>query len=63
MTAFVRKSNKYLFWVPKRAATKQTWPSYLDNSVAGGITAGDGPLETIVRECGKLCHSSEATKG
>ena len=61
-TAFVKRDNEYLFWVPRRAATKQTWPGCLDNSVAGGITAGDNPWETIVRECGgafsrfdKLC--------
>ncbi|KAK0541037.1 hypothetical protein OC835_000357 [Tilletia horrida] len=38
-------------WVPKRAATKPTWPSYLDNTVAGGITAGDSQGESIIREC------------
>lgn len=38
-------------WVPRRSASKATWPSYLDNSVAGGITSGDAPFETIVREC------------
>ncbi|WFD36494.1 thiamine diphosphokinase [Malassezia cuniculi] len=38
-------------WVPQRSRTKQTWPGYLDNSVAGGITAGESVLETVVREC------------
>ncbi|WFD18601.1 thiamine diphosphokinase [Malassezia caprae] len=38
-------------WVPKRSSTKSTWPGFYDNSVAGGITAGDGPLATVVREC------------
>ncbi|KAM0789109.1 hypothetical protein ACM66B_003164 [Microbotryomycetes sp. NB124-2] len=38
-------------WVPKRSATKQTWPGYLDNTVAGGISAGDTPFDSIVREC------------
>lgn len=38
-------------WVPRRSATKQTWPNYLDNTVAGGITAGDLPRESIIREC------------
>lgn len=27
------------------------WPSYLDNTVAGGITAGDTPYASILREC------------
>lgn len=47
-------------WIPKRSSTKPTyvprtdkrrWPGYYDNSVAGGITAGEGPLATVVREC------------
>ncbi|CAD6884399.1 unnamed protein product [Tilletia controversa] len=38
-------------WIPRRAANKATWPSYLDNTVAGGITAGDSQGESIVREC------------
>lgn len=38
-------------WTPRRAATKATWPSYLDNSVAGGITSGDKPRESMIREC------------
>lgn len=37
-------------WVPKRAKTKQTWPGYLDNSVAGGITCGITPFECAVKE-------------
>lgn len=38
-------------WVPRRAKSKSTWPGYLDNSVAGGISAGDAPYESMVREC------------
>ena len=37
-------------WVPKRARTKPTWPGYLDNSVAGGIPAGLGVFESLVKE-------------
>lgn len=43
----------YHIWVPKRASTKATWPGYLDNSAAGGISAGDMPFESMVRECGE----------
>lgn len=43
----------YRIWVPRRAKDKSTWPGYLDNSVAGGITAGDGQYESMVRECGE----------
>lgn len=37
-------------WVPRRSSTKQTYPSMLDNSVAGGIAAGELPFESLVRE-------------
>ncbi|PWN17989.1 hypothetical protein BCV69DRAFT_301729 [Microstroma glucosiphilum] len=46
-------------WVPRRSASKATWPSYLDNSVAGGITSGDAPFESIVRECQEEASLSE----
>ena len=41
---------QYKIWVPRRAATKQTWPGYLDNSVAGGIDAGRGVFDCAVKE-------------
>jgi len=40
-------------WVPRRAATKQTYPGMLDNSVAGGISAGESAFECLVREAGE----------
>ncbi|KAI0634204.1 NUDIX hydrolase domain-like protein [Trametes polyzona] len=43
-------SARYKLWVPRRAATKQTWPGYLDNSVAGGIEAGLGVFDCVVKE-------------
>ncbi|KAH9903476.1 nudix hydrolase 20 [Cubamyces lactineus] len=42
--------KEYKIWVPRRAATKQTWPGYLDNSVAGGIEAGLGVFDCVVKE-------------
>lgn len=51
MTAFVRNPSKGLqLWVPRRAKTKSTYPSMLDNTVAGGIATGERPSECIVRE-------------
>ncbi|KAJ1848457.1 hypothetical protein LPJ73_003968 [Coemansia sp. RSA 2703] len=38
-------------WVGKRAATKQTWPGYLDQIVAGGIGNGMGVRESVIKEC------------
>lgn len=37
-------------WVPRRAKTKQSWPGFYDNSVAGGIPAGYGVFESLVKE-------------
>ncbi|KAL9088896.1 MAG: hypothetical protein Q9165_005953 [Trypethelium subeluteriae] len=37
-------------WVPRRAKTKQTYGGFLDNSVAGGIAAGEPAFECLVRE-------------
>ncbi|KAJ2877988.1 hypothetical protein FB639_003551 [Coemansia asiatica] len=38
-------------WVAKRSATKQTWPGYLDQIVAGGIGNGMGAGESVIKEC------------
>ncbi len=36
--------------MPKRAMGKHTYPGMLDNTVAGGVTAGEAVFETLVRE-------------
>ncbi|KAJ7437210.1 NUDIX hydrolase domain-like protein [Mycena galericulata] len=38
-------------WTPKRAKNKSTWPSYFDNTVAGGIPSGMPVFEALVKEC------------
>lgn len=38
------------YWVAQRAANKQTYPGMLDNTVGGGISTGEMPFESIVRE-------------
>ncbi|EPS32608.1 hypothetical protein POX_d05232 [Penicillium oxalicum] len=50
MTGYVEDSTGLKFWVPRRAKTKQTYPSMLDNTVAGGMSTGEIPFECIVRE-------------
>ncbi|MCJ1312220.1 hypothetical protein MMC25_005894 [Agyrium rufum] len=50
MTAYTMTSNGMSIWVPRRAKTKQTFASMLDNSVAGGISADETPFESLVRE-------------
>ncbi|KAH7337492.1 NUDIX hydrolase domain-like protein [Rhizoctonia solani] len=44
-------TSDYRIWVPRRSKTKQTWPGFLDNSVAGGIPGGMTPFESMVKEC------------
>ncbi|MCJ1378508.1 hypothetical protein MMC17_001607 [Xylographa soralifera] len=50
MTAYTEGPNGIMIWVPRRSSTKSTYPSMLDNTVAGGITAGEEPFESLVRE-------------
>lgn len=53
MTAYVKSKDageEMKIWVPRRAATKQTYGGMLDNTVAGGIATGESPFESLVRE-------------
>ena len=50
MTAYTKTKEGMKIWVPRRAASKQTYGGMLDNSVAGGITAGESAFESLVRE-------------
>lgn len=51
MTAYT--TNPLRIWVPKRNVSKSTYGGMLDNSVAGGISAGMGAFETLVKESGE----------
>ncbi|SPN99163.1 related to thiamin pyrophosphokinase [Cephalotrichum gorgonifer] len=50
MTAYVGSGRDMKIWVAKRSAKIFTYPGKLDTSVAGGVKAGDSPLECIVAE-------------
>ncbi len=50
MTVYTRTAEGMKFWIPRRNASKSTWPGMLDQAVAGGIAVGESPLECIVRE-------------
>ena len=43
-------TNELKLWIPRRAATKQTYPGMLDNTVGGAITADEDQFECMVRE-------------
>ncbi|TXT12471.1 uncharacterized protein COLE_02881 [Cutaneotrichosporon oleaginosum] len=51
MTAYEGEGGSMKIWVPRRSPTKATWPGMLDNTVAGGITAGMTPRDTMIKEC------------
>ncbi|SLM40315.1 thiamine pyrophosphokinase [Lasallia pustulata] len=50
MTVYVKTTEGMKIWVPRRARNKQTYGGMLDNSVAGGISTGEKPLDSLVRE-------------
>ncbi|CAK7198173.1 hypothetical protein SEUCBS139899_000831 [Sporothrix eucalyptigena] len=52
LTAYVKDgtTGEVKIWVPRRAADKSTYPSMLDNTVAGGLVTGEDPFECVVRE-------------
>lgn len=50
MTGYVEDESGLKIWVPRRSKDKQTYPSMLDNTVAGGMATGERPLECIIRE-------------
>ncbi|ORY19011.1 thiamine pyrophosphokinase [Clohesyomyces aquaticus] len=59
-TAYVKREDDELkIWIPRRAKTKQTYGGMLDNAVAGGIASGEGPFESLVRECGEEASLAE----
>ena len=49
MMAFCRTPEMRL-WIPRRAASKQTYPGMLDNTVGGAIIAGETQFECLLRE-------------
>ncbi|KAK0617510.1 NUDIX hydrolase domain-like protein [Immersiella caudata] len=54
MTVYTRTAKgDYLFWIPRRSATKSTYPGMLDQAVAGGVAQGETPFECVVREAGE----------
>ncbi|KAJ5127757.1 hypothetical protein N7448_008536 [Penicillium atrosanguineum] len=60
MTAYVEDETGLKLWIPRRAKNKQTYPSMLDNTVAGGMCTGEKPFECIVREAMEEASLPEA---
>jgi len=50
LIAYVKVKNSYKLWVPRRSKNKLVDPSKLDNTVAGGVKAGENIYVAIKRE-------------
>ena len=50
MIVYTKINNSYQLWIPKRNKNKSVAPSKLDNTVAGGVKAGEGMFESLKRE-------------
>lgn len=59
MNGFVRDGDQLKMWVGKRAMTKPTGPGKLDQLVAGGLPAGIGVMDNLIKECVEEAGISE----
>ena len=50
LIAYIKQRNSYKLWVPKRNKNKLAAPSKFDNSVAGGVRAGENIINALYRE-------------
>lgn len=59
LTAYTNTPEGLKIWVPRRSPHIFTYPNCLDTTVAGGVTAGEGPFECIVREAAEEASLDE----
>jgi len=60
VNGFVRDGDSLKMWIGKRSLTKPTAPGKLDQIVAGGLPAGMGVMDNLVKECGEEADIPEA---
>ena len=53
LNGLVRRPDGMHLWVARRAADKALDPGKLDHLAAGGVSAGMGPWETLIKESGE----------
>ncbi|XP_018431279.1 PREDICTED: nudix hydrolase 24, chloroplastic-like, partial [Nanorana parkeri] len=51
VNGYVDRGGEIFMWVARRALSKATYPGKLDHLAAGGISAGCGVWETLLKEC------------
>ncbi|XMA17632.1 hypothetical protein WAI453_010423 [Rhynchosporium graminicola] len=59
LTVYSNTHDGMKVWVPRRSAHLFTYPNCLDTTVAGGVAAGEGPFECIVREADEEASLAE----
>ncbi|KAH7397916.1 NUDIX hydrolase domain-like protein [Cadophora sp. MPI-SDFR-AT-0126] len=59
LTVYSNTEEGMKIWVPRRSAHLFTYPNCLDTTVAGGVSAGEGPFECIVREADEEASLAE----
>jgi 8-oxo-dGTP pyrophosphatase MutT (NUDIX family) len=50
LTAYTRTPDGFKIWGPRPSPTISIYPNILDSAVAGGMSVGTTPSETIIRE-------------
>lgn len=53
INGYVRDGGDVKMWIGKRSLTKPTGPGKLDQVVAGGLPAGIGIMDNLIKECGE----------
>lgn len=53
VNGLVQRADGLHLWIARRAKDKSLDPGKLDHIVAGGVSAGLGPFETLVKEAGE----------
>lgn len=59
LTAYSLTPQGMKIWVPRRSAHLFTYPNCLDTTVAGGVAAGEGPFDCVVREADEEASLTE----
>ena len=63
VNGLVRRADGLHVWIARRAADKLLDPGKLDHIVAGGVPAGLGPVETLVKEADEEAAIPSALAG
>ncbi len=50
LTVYTMTKDGMRIWVPRRSPSLFTYPGKLDTTVAGGVSAGETPMQNIIRE-------------